>query len=91
VALPPDERDRFRQWLEDNTVLARRSVTDVVSRASRVVSMVDPLQPKTKEELAYRLSEVPEYRRCPPAVRSQLKRAAMLFRSFHGLSTETRL
>lgn len=87
VALAPEERQCFRRWLEDSTQLSRRSRDDVLSRAGRVMTMIDPLQPKSRAELAYRLSESPEYQGCSSTVRSQLKRAAVLFRKFHGLET----
>lgn len=82
MSLSREEGERFTEWLNQNTKLRERSVRDVVSRLRRVMGMMDPLKPQTKEELTYRLSEQREFNQTSASVRSQLKRAAMLYRRF---------
>lgn len=80
--LTDDEERQFRRWLESNTDLRDRSVSDVISRTRRVMRMIDPTEPASDNELEFRLSEQGEFVDCSMSVKSQLKRAARLYRRF---------
>lgn len=80
--LEGEEGRRFRRWLESNTDLGDRSISDVISRTRRVMRMIDPIEPESENELAFRLNEESEYVECSMSVKSQLKRAARLYRRF---------
>lgn len=78
----------FKTWLAVERKMTTRSVNDVVSRLHRVSSIIDPLKPESVAELSFVLSqriEFCEYSRC---VRSQLKRAATLYREYVGTATD---
>ena len=72
----------YRSWLEREKALSPRSLSDVVSRTKRVSALVDILKPSSEEELRYQLGLNPGYRQCTMSVRSQLKRAAVLYREY---------
>lgn len=74
--------DTFREWLAQQTTLSKRSISDTLSRAKRVAAMVDIVSPTSENELAFRLQESSEFGSCSASVRSQLKRAAVLYRNF---------
>lgn len=76
------ERKAFRTWLRANTELADRSISDVISRTSRVMGMINPLEAESDNELEFRLKERQAFVDCSVSVRSQLKRAARLYRRF---------
>lgn len=60
-------------------------MNDVISRLQRVYGFVDVLGAESMNELHFRLSESPQFNDCSPFVRSQLKRAATLYREFHSI------
>lgn len=72
----------FRSWLEDTAGFKHRSATDVVSRVRRAMRFADILEPASDHELRFRLEQCSAYRQCSSSVRSQLKRAASLYREF---------
>jgi|GEM_PF-810043 len=76
--------EEFRAWLHRNTSFRERSINDTVSRAKRAFLLIDILSPRTENELVYNLHECNDFTRCTPSVRSQLKRAAMLYRNFRS-------
>ncbi|MGD9504878.1 MAG: hypothetical protein AB7W37_08185 [Syntrophobacteraceae bacterium] len=83
------ERTGYRSWLKKEKALSPRSVSDILSRTKRVSVLVDVLKPSSEEELKYLLGVNPNYRRCTMTVRSQLKRAAILYREYvSGISKE---
>lgn len=82
MTLEGDEQRRFRRWLRRRTSLGERSVGDVVSRTRRVMRMLDPLAPEDADELEFRLKQNDEFVECSMSVKSQLKRAAGLYRRF---------
>lgn len=83
MTLQGDQERRFRNWLTENTSLKDRSIGDVLSRTRRVMRIVNPLAPETVNELEYRLRQKSQYTQCSVSVRSQLKRAAKLYRRFY--------
>lgn len=74
--------EQFEGWLNENTDLSRRSRSDVVSRVRRVNTYIDPLGARDEEELELRIKRAPVFLECSASVRSQLKRAAILYRQF---------
>ena len=75
----------FRAWLRTEARLGPRSVGDVVSRVKRAMGYADLLAPVSDYELVFRLQESGAYRECSTSVRSQLKRAAQLYREFRSV------
>jgi len=81
---PTQLRDElaFKSWLESAVGLRQRSASDVVSRVKRAMALADVLGAASDHELRFRLEESSAYRDCSSSVRSQLKRAAQLYRQF---------
>jgi len=73
---------RFRTWLKENTSFSSRVVSDTVSRLRRLGEFVDPTAAGSEAELGYLLQQQAEFQRLQPSVKSQLKRAGMLYRQF---------
>jgi hypothetical protein len=90
MTMTEEEAHRFSDWLQARTELQVRSIRDVVSRTRRLLTMVDPVKSWSREELTYRLSLRSDYSEATPAVRSQLKRAAELYRMFKAEESEGR-
>ncbi len=82
IALDQQEIRRFRDWLERTSSLSRRAICDNVSRLKRVALIINVLEPASENELVYRLREKNTFTNCTMTVRSQLKRAAVLYRQF---------
>lgn len=80
----------FRRWLEMELGLTRRSAGDVVSRVKRIIGFEDPLVVGSEAELRFRLEGHRGYRDLPASIRSQLKRAAVLYRQFRTLQLSRR-
>lgn len=80
-SLVPGAQD-FRTWLRRRTTLTQRSINDVVSRAKRVAGLIPLDGPADDEELTVLLRRKREYMDRSPSVRSQLKKAALLYRKF---------
>lgn len=74
--------DQFAEWLEEHTNLSGRSRNDVISRLRRVHKLVDPLRVQDENELEYRLRKTDRFPTYSSSVKSQLKRAAVLYRQF---------
>lgn len=72
----------FREWLLANTKLSHRSARDVVSRYLRIKKIFDPEIPKTDEEFVFQWRNSKEYQDCTTTVRSQIKRAGLLYRQY---------
>ena len=75
----------FRAWLQTNTALGDRSISDVVSRLRRVSLVVDPLKADSPQEFRRVLGSTKGSSDWSPFVRSQLGRAGILFRQFSGM------
>lgn len=75
----------FRNWLTASRNLTRRSLGDVVSRTRRVVDWMDILAPESDAEAIFRLSQDQRFEECTDNVKSQLKRATLLYREFSQL------
>ena len=84
------DKDGFRRWLELEKRLSQRSINDVVSRLKRVSSLIDPLKPESAPELSFLLSQSLQFRACDHCVRSQLKRAATLYREHMGIAADSK-
>lgn len=72
----------FRAWLEAETGLGSRAVSDTVSRARRASRLIDLVAGASPGDLRYRLEQRVEFQSCSASVKSQLKRAATLYREF---------
>lgn len=83
-ALPRNIRgeEAFTVWLKKEVGLSPRSAADLVSRVRRAMGFTDILAPESDHELVFRLQDTRGYRKCTPSVRSQIKRAARLYREF---------
>lgn len=73
---------KFQSWLRTKTGLSRKSARDVVSRLRRVTRYVEVPARFSYDELVYKLSVNPQYKRSSVFVRSQLKRAVRLLADF---------
>ena len=73
---------KFQSWLRAKAGLSQKSARDVVSRLRRVARYVDVPDRSSYDEMAYKLSANPQYKRSSVFVRSQLKRAVRLLSDF---------
>jgi hypothetical protein len=78
----------FKKWLEVERKMSSRSISDVVSRLHRISSIIDPLQPRSASELSFILSQRSEFCGYSRCVRSQLKRAATLYREYVSMACD---
>lgn len=74
----------FRLWLERNTSLRGRSISDVISRVRRAARMINLPSARTAADVQTMSLRSPEFQRCTMPVKSQIKRAACLFVQFRG-------
>jgi hypothetical protein len=76
--------DAFRAWLASHTDLGARAIGDTVSRAKRAAGLISIEGAANESQVRYLLETAPEYRKCTASVRSQLKKAVLLYRSFRS-------
>ena len=76
--------DAFRAWLGRHTKLRDRAVGDTISRAKRASTLIALEGPADENQIGFLLKKNPEYLKCTPSVRSQLKKAVLLYRTFSG-------
>lgn len=74
--------DNFKEWLTSNTKLTEYSVRDVVSRLKRISLHLDVMAPSSYKELSTKFNEISESYGYNYSIKSQLKRAAKLYRQF---------
>jgi len=72
----------FRLWLELNTSLRGRSLSDVISRVRRAARMINLSSALTAEDVQAMSLRSSEFHMCSMPVKSQIKRAACLFVQF---------
>jgi hypothetical protein len=76
------EEEEFRSWLQREHKIRGRSVNDICSRSNRVLKLA-ALKPGMNEmEVVATLRRSEAYVKCSETVRSQLKRAAILYLTF---------
>lgn len=80
--LVTDHADAFRLWLEREQALCGRTLSDIVSRARRVAKLVKIDSTIPDDEFMLVLARQDDFQSCTTTVRSQLRRAAALFRKF---------
>lgn len=74
----------YRIWLAGRG-LSGRSLRDVISRTRRAATLADILAPGSDAEVVFRLTQDPRFDALTGNVKSQLKRAVILYRTFHRL------
>lgn len=74
--------EAYRHWLSSETGLQGRSLSDVVSRTRRVLSMADLSHVKTNEEVEIALLSSAEFKTQEMSIKSQIRRAAKLYVNF---------
>jgi hypothetical protein len=76
--------DAFRAWLASHTALGERAIGDTVSRAKRAAGLISIEGAANESQVRYLLESSPGYQKCTPSVRSQIKKAVLLYRSFRS-------
>lgn len=74
----------FRAWLRKQTDWGDRSISDTLSRAKRVARWVRIDGADDDDEIALLLKKQPRYTGLSESVRSQLKKAAVMYRRFRA-------
>lgn len=72
----------FKGWLVSTEGLAQRSAADVVSRVRRAAGLTDVLGCDDVEDIVYRMSKKDDFKSLSNSVRSQIKRAVILYKDF---------
>ncbi len=76
--------EAFRAWLGRHTKLGERAVGDTVSRAKRASALIALEGPADENHIGSLFKRNSDYLKCTPSVRSQLKKAVLLYRRFSG-------
>lgn len=76
------ESEEYRVWLKRHTKLGTRAIGDTLSRAKRASAFAPLKGPADENQIAFQLRSNPEFMRCTPSVRSQIKKAVVLYRRF---------
>ncbi len=76
------DRERFAAWLELSIPMSERSRRDVCSRLSRLAAMVDITGIRSGDDLRVALIRSSAFSDLGTSVRSQLKRAGLLYLRF---------
>ena len=69
----------FKIWLTQNTTYSERVICDIVSRMKRADNILNWYN---EEVYLFYLEHTPNYKELSPSVRSQLKKAVILYNSF---------
>ena len=77
-------KDEFRSWLKEQSTLGARTVSDTVSRTRRITRLIDLGSAKSADDIEVMTLRAPGFMTCSPSVRSQLKRAALLYIQFRA-------
>lgn len=73
---------QFRLWLKAVANLGEASAGDVVSRVKRASGLINIDAKGDTDELLFKLGRVDEFKNMSITVRSQLRRAVSLYRTF---------
>ena len=76
------EREDFIGWLQKERGLSIRSSRDVLSRLKRVDSIIDLSKESSADQLIKKISSNPDFNKLSISVKSQLKRAIILFKNY---------
>lgn len=79
---PSFDRDQFGAWLQKSSQLTKRSTSDVCSRLNRLSTMIDLNCIRSPKDLQVALIRSDEFEKHGSMIRSQLKRAGMLYLQF---------
>lgn len=77
-------KDEFRSWLNTNKHYAVRSVSDIISRTQRAFSFQTPSNGVVDDYYLFELERNPSYKNLSNSVKSQIKRAIILYKEFSG-------
>jgi len=77
-------RDKFRSWLNTNKCYSARSISDIISRTQRAFSFQNPLNGVVDDYYLFELERNPSYMNLSNSVKSQIKRAIILYKDFYG-------
>lgn len=77
-------KDEFRSWLNTNKHYAVRSVSDIISRTQRAFSFQSPSNGVVDDYYLFELERNPSYKNLSNSVKSQIKRAIILYKEFSG-------
>lgn len=75
-------KDKFRSWLNTNKCYAARSISDIISRTQRAFSLQSPSNCVVDDYYLFELERNPSYKDLSNSVKSQIKRAIMLYKEF---------
>lgn len=76
--------DAFREWLASRTDLGERAIGDTVSRAKRAAGLISIEGSADENHVRYLLEGNSQFLKCTPSVRSQIKKAVLLYRRFRA-------
>ena len=77
-------KDKFRNWLNTSKRYAARSVSDIISRTQRAFSFQSPSNGVVDDYYLFELERNPSYKNLSNSVKSQIKRAIILYKEFSG-------
>lgn len=75
-------KDKFRSWLTINKCYSARSISDIISRTQRAFSLQSPSNCVVDDYYLFELERNPSYRNLSNSVKSQIKRAIILYKEF---------
>jgi len=78
------ESEKFGAWLRRYSGLTDKSAYDVVSRLRRASKLVNVDSKQSVEDLLHKLGKQPEFKELTMTVRSQIRRAIRLYRTFEA-------
>ena len=81
--LSHQERADFKNWLEKNSNLQWKSISDTCSRLSRVARITAIRTDIPTDDFLFSLSKEREFSKLGKTIQSQLKKAYKLYREFH--------
>lgn len=84
----PHGLTEFKEWLVENGHAKGKVVGDIASRAGRVIKMFKISDDASYDLLILRMNKDSEFSGLSLSVKSQLRKAARLYRLFKGLDSE---
>ncbi len=75
-------KEQFRNWLNTNKCYAPRSISDIISRTQRAFLIQSPKNNIVDDYYLFELERNPTYIDLSNSVKSQIKRAIMLYKEF---------
>ena len=76
------DRKAFRNWLEANTTLKKKSIYDIISRLARASKLIDIDSKYNYEELVDQISKTKGFNNCGNQTRSHIKRSIYLYTEY---------